>query len=266
LVNPDKQTDHWWDPVPVESGDTAILTLGPLIVKVHRGSDEWLVAWEREDDNAEPVRASMLRSRDEFQADSYNRYVTCSASGIVSVKPLLADRPVVIRPRQPVFVLPGEDTTLYISSPVWIRIEAGDPPQSLQQISVLRLSDTWFGASTREGELCYAARTHARKALEEVIWRPHRVVTPVRIHNRAHDALPIEKLSLPVPLLSTYGDRDGSLWTESVSLTRAAEADMAVLRITPGAPSDARDAKLLTGPREIVEKGGLVRAFSGLFG
>lgn len=266
-VNKDTRASHWWESLPVDTGETAVLSLGPMTARIHRGSDEWLIAWEREDDDVEPVRGSLLLSTDEFHADSYTRYVTCGACGVVSVTPLLADRPVVIRPRQPVFVLPGEDTTLYLSSPIWIRIMAGDPPQSLQELSVLRLSDTWFGASTREGELCYSARTHGRKNLDEVIWRPHRAVTPVRIHNRAYDALPIEKLSLPVPLLSTYGDRDGRLWTESVSLTRTTDSELASLSIDAGAPGDALDAKLLSGPREYVEKSGLVvRAFSGLFG
>jgi hypothetical protein len=265
-VKPQTQANHWWDPVPVDTGATAILTLGPLIVQLHRGNDEWLVGWEREGAGAEPVRASMLRTQNNFQADNYHRYVSCSACGVVSVMPMLADRPVVVRPRQPVFILPGEDTTLYISSPVWVRIEVGDPPQALQEISVLRLSDSWFGPSTREGELCYAAPTQARKILAEVLKRPHRAVTPVRIHNRAANHLPIEKLSLPVPLLSTYGDDFGNLWTESVSLTRTPASDMAALVIAPGAPRDAPGAKLLTGPRELAERGGLVRAFSGLFG
>ncbi len=265
-MNPDTQAKHWWNPVPVDTGETAILSLGPLIVQLHRGNEEWLVAWEREDGAAEPMRASMLRSRNEFQADEYHRYVTCNACGDAAARPMLADRPVVVRPHQPVFILPGEDATLYISSPVWIRLEVGDPPQVLLEIPVLRLSDSWFGPTTREGELCYATRTHARNSLAEVLRRPHRAVTPVRIHNRAASQLPIEKLSLPVPLLSIYGDEDGTLWTESVSLTRNPDTEMAALAITPGAPHDTTSAKLLTGPREFVERGSLVRAFHGLFG
>lgn len=268
-MNPDGRTGHWWDPVLVDSGETAVLSLGPLFVRIHHGSDEWLVTWEHEGGDTEPVRASMLLSHDHFQAGDYARYVTRGARGAgsaVTIRPLLADRPVVIRPRQPVFVLPGEDTTLYLSSPIWVRIEVGDPPRRLREIPVLRLSDTWFGTSTREGELCYSARTHGRKSLEEVIWRPHRAVTPVHIQNHARDALPIEKLSLPVPLLSIYGDRYGRLWTEGVGLTHTSESDMATLVITPGAPADAGSAKLLTTPREAAERGRLVRAFSGLFG
>lgn len=266
FVNPDIQAEHWWNPVTVDTGETAILSLGPLTVQLHRGNEEWLVAWEREGGELEPVRAGMLRSRYDFTADDYYRYVTCNASGTAAARPMLADRPVVVRPHQPVFILPGEDTTLYISSPVWIRIEVSDPPQALQEIPVLRLSDSWFGHITGEGELCYATRTHARNSLADVLRRPHRAVTPVHIHNLDTSQLPIEKLSLPVPLLSIYGDEDGNLWTESVALTRTSDSELAALAITPGAPRNTVGARLLTGPREVVDSSRLVRAFHGLFG
>lgn len=265
-MSANRQSGHWWEPFAVLTGQTAVISIGPLTLQVHRGHDEWLIAWAREEDGSEPPRSGMTLAAEPLQADTYHRYVTCSDHGGVHISPLLADRPVVIQPRQPVFILPGEETTLYLSSPVWARITAGDPPQTLQEISVLRLSDTWFGPSTREGELCYSARTHARHNLAEVLRRPHRAITPVRIRNQADRQLPIDKLSLPVPLLSVFGAEDGSLWTESVSLTRTADSDMAALAIAPGAPPAAPKATLLNGPREHADRGGLVRAFSGLFG
>jgi hypothetical protein len=131
---------------------------------------------------------------------------------------------------------------------------------------VQRLSDTWFGPSTREGELCYAARTHARNHLEQVPRRPHRAVTPVKVRNEAATLLPIEKLSLPVPMLSVYGDPQGGLWSEEVHLTRAADSDMASLRVVPGRPTFVTTADRLSGPRTEPGRGGLVRAFTDLFG
>lgn len=262
-----EHSGHWWAPFAIPVHETAILSLGPLTLHLHRGADEWLIAWEREEGDSEPLRAGITLSPEPLQADNYQRYVTASTAGEVVVNPLLADRPVVVKPRQPVFILPGEETTLYLSTPIWAQVSAGDPRRALQEISVLRLSDSWFGPSTREGELCYAARTHARNSLDEIQRRPHRAITPVRIHNRADAQLPIEKLSLPVPLLSIYGDDEGTLWTESINLIRTADSDMAAMTIDAGAPRHAPDAALLTGPRQHVEKSGLVvRAFSGLFG
>jgi hypothetical protein len=261
----DPASSAWWEPFEVPSGQQATLSLGPLVIHLHRGLDQWTLSTEQGKEGDEPIRAGRTLDEGGLSAGQYARYVLHSPRGQLAFRPALADRPVVVRPRQPVFILPGQQITLYISTPVWIRVEAGDPPRLLQEVPVMRLSDTWFGPSTREGELCYAARTHARHALDELPLRPHRAVTPVRIHNRADSHLPIEKLSLPVPLLSLFGGADGSLWTEGVNLTRTAESELASMKIDPGPPRDAAGAHLLGGPRRHPERGGLVRAFSGLF-
>lgn len=255
----------WWGPFQVPSGHRATLKLGPLVIHLHRGLDQWTVSSERGEEDNEPMLASRTLDQGGLTTDQFERYVLHSPGGELVFKPALADRPVVVRPRQPVFVLPEQQITLYISTPVWIRVEAGKPGQLLQQFPVIRLSDTWFGPSTREGELCYSARTHARHSLEELPLRQHRAVTPVRIHNRSHDQLPIDRLSLPVPLLSVFGGTGCSLWTEEVSLTHTAVDDLATLKIDPGPPRGAAGVRLLNGPRRHPERGGLVRAFSGLF-
>lgn len=258
-------TGPWWAPLQIASDRTAILRIGPLTLQLHHADDEWLLGAERAEEGEERPRAvvELLDGRPDIGCD---RYIYRGHEGRASFRPLLADRPIVIRPRQPVFVLPGEETIFYMSTPVWIGVTVGEAPTTLQELPVLALSDTWFGPSTREGELCYAARTHARNSLDEVPLRPHRAVTPVRIQNRAETQLPVEKLSLPVPLLSVYGRADGSLWTERVSLMRATDSDMAALKVEAGPPSYAPGAALLSGPRLQPEKTGLVRAFSGLFG
>jgi hypothetical protein len=249
----------------VPSGHQATLSLGSLVIHLHRGLDQWTLSSEWGEEGDEPIRASRTLDEGGLRAEQYARYVLHSPGGELAFRPALADRSVVVRPRQPVFVLPEQQITLYISTPVWIRVEAGEPPRLLQEVPVMRLSDTWFGPSTREGELCYSARTHARHKLEELPLRPHRAVTPVRIHNRADTQLPIDKLSLPVPLLSLFGGAGCSLWTEGVNLTRTADSALASMKIDPGPPRDAAGARMLSGPRRHPERGGLVRAFSGLF-
>jgi hypothetical protein len=264
-LNPHDQPKRWWTPFSIASGQTAALRLGPLALRLHKTANEWWLHWEhREDEDTAWVEQSV--STGPFSAEDYDRFVCCEAEGTATLRPLLADRPVVVKPRQRVYVLPGEETTFFISTPVWIRVEVGNPVRVLTEIPTRRLSDTWFGPSTREGELCYAARTHARSSLRELPRRTYRAITPVNIKNSTDNQLSIDKLSLPVPLLSLYGTADGDLWTERVTLIRATPGEMASLRIVAGAPSDAASAQLLTGPRGQPEKAGLVRAFSGLFG
>lgn len=255
---------RWWMPRHVVSGRTLRLRLGPLILKAHRSGSEWLLSAE-EVDETEAVPGVMLEMSDERPDDKYVRYACRDPQDRIAFRPMLADRPMVVRPRQAVFVLPGEETIFYISTPVWVGVVAGENDQLLREIPASRPSDTWFGPSTRTGEICYAARTQARNVLAEVPMRAYRVVTALRVENRADSPLPVEKLSLPAPLLSTWGREDGSLWSDTVHLQRVTDSDMAAIRVEPGPPSYASDATLLAGPRMQAGKGGLVRAFSGFF-
>ncbi len=256
----------WWTPVRVARDRGVRLRLGPLTLSLHHASGEWLLATRRAEENAEEAESgaevTALDTAPEHTGGS--RYVYRSPEGLVTFIPRLADRPVVIRPRQPVSVLPGEEITFYVSTPVWVGIAIGEPPGTvLQELPVQILSDTWFGPSTYEGVLCYAARTHARHHLEEVPLRFHRAVTPVRIQNRAASTLAVEKLSLPAPLLSVYGKQSGSLWTDTMHLTRSADGDSVALRVESVAPAGAT---LLHGPRQHPDRSALARALSELLG
>lgn len=256
----------WWEAREVPEGHVLDCTLGPLSLQLGRSADEWRVAFERgpEQDGAPAV--DMNCRAGELDVEGMGRYVFARTSAQLRLVPVLADRPVVIRPRQPVYLPSGESTTLYLSSPMFLRVEVGEPSVRLQEVAMVQLSDTWFGPSTREGELCYSGRTHARHSLEEVPRRPHRAITAVSIRNTAASPLPLEKLSLPVPVLSVYGCDDGSLWTQGLSLLRESETDLAEMKVDRHPPAAAPGARLLSAPRREAGRGGLVRAFSVLFG
>ncbi len=259
-------TNAWWLPRDVPDQQRLSCAFGPLNLDIFRDSGEWRLSWSYDDELDVSSRVSMEVVDGMAESETFERYVFGGGSGRVQLRPLLMERPVVIRPREPVFLPSGEQTTLYLSTPLCLQVEVGEPAVVLRELPMVRLSDTWFGPSTREGELCYSGRTHARHSISEVPRRPHRAVTPLRIHNAAPAVLPLEKVSVPVPVLSVYGQRDGHLWTQGVSLKRSTDTDLAALQVHRGAPAYAKDATLLSGPRQEAERGGLVRAFSVLFG
>jgi hypothetical protein len=232
---------------------------------LQRSADEWLLAWERFDDLREHYRVSGELVEGIPESFNVTRFVFRKSPDSFCLKPRLLERPVVVKTTQPVHVPPGENITFFISSPVCVSIELVKPHIVLQEVPVLRLSDTWFGSSTRIGELCYAAKTHARNSKEEVPLRPHRAVTPVTIHNKSDELLAIEKLSIPVPFLSVYGLADGTLWTDPVSLEHTAGHQLATLKIGRNLPAGATAADRLATPRTPMQKGGLVRAFASMF-
>lgn len=178
--------------------------------------------------------------------------------------PRLADRSVVARPEIPFHLLPGEEIRLYLSTAIWIQLEVGEPPRRLLETPTFRPSDTWFGPSTREGELCYASRTSARINLDRMLRHPGRAITSVLLRNRAQDNLLLERISLPVPALSLFHDAEGSLWTEAINLEREKSGNMARIRLTGKAPAEAIKPAKVSDPRVPQEQNVLVKAIHSL--
>ena len=126
------------------------------------------------------------------------------------------------------------------------------------------MSDTWFGSSTRVGEVAYSLNTYARSSHESFPHRAYRAVTPVVLRNEFDQQLALDRMNLPVPYLSLFGTPDHELWTERITLARREHEEMAVLDAGAGAPGEASGAVRLSAPRQDRSTGLLVRAFSTL--
>jgi hypothetical protein len=260
-----KKAATWWEAQQVPSGHHLQCSIGSLALTISHGKDEWALSSSAIAEEEAEARAS-FKILKELPEEADERFVQSGESGQVILSPRLADRPVVIRPRQPVFLLSGQTITLYLSTPIWLQIMVGDPAVLLKELPVLRLSDTWFGPSTREGELCYAGRTQARHDPAELPDRPHRAITPLTIHNKASSPLPLEKISLPVPMLALYGDQQGKLWTQKVTLTRQEQGELASIQIDSKASGGDTGWTRLADPRQDGNRSGMTRAFGLLFG
>ncbi|MFN2190476.1 MAG: hypothetical protein ACK2T3_17060 [Candidatus Promineifilaceae bacterium] len=170
----------------------------------------------------------------------------------------------VSRPFTPFTVLGNENAIIYVSTPLWFRIATGSPSQTLFETPIHRPSDTWFGSSTQEGELCYASRTYGRLNLEALSGFSHRAITQVHIHNRSTDPLLVERLNLPVPYLSIFCTPENNLWTQTVTMVQKLGTSLAEFKIEKEPPSAAAGAELITPPRDDPHKAMLIRAFSAL--
>lgn len=193
------------------------------------------------------------------------RYSFQKTDSRCTLAPMLADRAIVVRPDIPLFILPGEEVTLYVSTPLWIRVEVGKESRLLQEIPSYRPSDTWFGASTLEGELCYAVQTAGRLRLENLPRRLHRAITPIHVRNGGTDALHIAHIQVPVQYLSLFEGEGSYLWTQAVTLSRQASDDQAAVRFDEGKlPEEVGRTQKLRGPRLDVRTNTIFRTFSSL--
>jgi hypothetical protein len=274
----------WWGAVDLPVGAAAVVEVGPARVLAQRRTHEWRVYVERDDHWAEarPARARRLQRTDaEAVPDSTPalRASFADPPGHLVVQVAQSDRPVVVRPESPLAVQAGEAVTLFVSTPVWIaftvarkrprtkgkRSEADTETLRLYEAPAERFSDTWFGPNTRVGELCYATRSSGRLDLADLPQRPHRIVTPVRIENKATDALEFQRVQVPLPLLAVYRDAEGALWTNGVTLSRESGGDLAAVRVDASPPqTPAGGIERLTEPRSFVTGSAVVRAFGRL--
>ncbi len=254
--------------MPAPLGTTAHWRLGPLVLYAWRGPNEWRVAWRSEPDALDRSFSCAVETGEAPDEGSLtvHRYAFSTGSDTIRAEPALADRPVVVQPATPLFLPPGQNATLYVSTVVWVRLLVGDEDElQLLDTPTHRPSDTWFGQSTRWGELCYASRTLARTSSAQVDDYPHRAITPVVIENSGDDLLTVEQLRVPAPNLSVYSGNDARLWTDTVVFDRRHGLSDAVLRINRK-PAGEPGCEELGEPRESLQANVVVRAFSRLFG
>lgn len=260
-------TSFWWGQYNLGSNQNKKWCIGPLALIVRCLNGEWQVGYERQE-NTEVCESSWSTSDTDQPPESleeYARYIFRETTGLLTITPQLADRAVVTRPLSPFSLIAGEEATIYISSPIWLSLSVGQSNKKLDEIGIQRPSDTWFGPSPREGELCYASSTHCRLSLDELPLRTHRAITPLVIQNQADSTLLVERINLPAPMLPLFSSDDGQLWTPKVTLTREKDGDMAALIIDTLPPEEATGATQLNKPRKSTSGSVLIRAFNAVF-
>lgn len=277
-AEPDATPTPWWGDFPIEEDAGGRWDVGPSTLWLYRTAREWRLIHRPSADpaTADPMAnrsevtipasdeeiASLLATRDDHI--QINRYSFQRTEKRVALEPALADRPVVSRPEHPLHVPPGETITLYLSTPLWIRVVLPESERQLQEVPSHRMSDTWFGTSTIEGEFCYATRTAGRLRRESLPLRLHRALTPLQIKNTAPTALTLERVQLPARHLALYTTPDDVLWTQAVRMTRREGMDGAIVDIRSGPPSEAADAELTQAPRDAGKKGLFTSTFSAV--
>ena len=277
-ATPNTDPTPWWGSFSLSEETGGRWEVGPSTLWLYRTAREWRLLHHP---SADPVTADSLTDRsgatvplpevdmepvledpdDDLQV---TRHSFRRTEPRVALEPALADRLVVSRPEHPLHVPPGESVTLYLSTAVWIRITLPDSGRQLQEVPSFRMSDTWFGDTTVDGEFCYATRTAGRLCLDHLPRRFHRAVIPLHIKNKAKDGLALERVQLPAPYLALYTTPNGQLWTQDVTITRMEGREGAGVDIRDGPPADIDAAEQVQDPRETNRKGLFTSTFSAV--
>ena len=190
------------------------------------------------------------------------RFVMEKTGETLQLAPALADRPIVTSPRIPLHLPPEEKAVLFVGSPLWLRMTPEGSETAWPELPIKRPTDTWFGGSTLDGELCYAVQTQAVLNPEKLGISARSAVTPVVIHNHTADLFQVERLKIPVEHLCLYADPRGGLWTEQIVVTNSGDSQLAQVKIDPGPPRQAGESSLLSPARDQSEEDLWSRVFA----
>ncbi|MDX1590079.1 MAG: hypothetical protein R3296_14185 [Oleiphilaceae bacterium] len=270
---------QWCQTLTLQPGQTLVNELSGLHLSVTLLDHEWQLRTERVDRDVEDSHWHQRISHETLPDDSsLQRFIRSREAPRLTFRPALADRSMVIRPYNTLQMGPDASCTIYLSTVLWLQVLVGDAQRLLTEIPIMPPSSTWMGPNTMEGEICYAGKTYARMLRESLPMRPWRAITPVHIRNRGQEPLAMERLSLPVPLLPLYqqkqvtpGEAEAAggnpwLWTPEVTVTCEKSLATASLALGQGAPVEAGPCTLVAGARENAGKGTLVRHIDRLFG
>jgi hypothetical protein len=258
-----KMNAKWWGAFNLEENQSRFWEIGPLQLGVQRQKHEWRIASNSLAD-ADKTRLSIATEEcPAFKKVEFRRYIFQRTTNQITLRPILADRSQVSHAETPFYLSPDQHVTIYVSSPLWVRIETGATNAILDDIPSLRQSDTWHGPNTREGELCYASQTFCRTDIDDLPLRPNRILTPVKIINHDKHSLLIEQLSIPLPYLSVFVDATGAFWTEEIVLRNEAHHGH-VIKQGKGAPRIAEDATLISAPRMTLKPHNFINLFYSL--
>ncbi|MGB5332106.1 MAG: hypothetical protein WBN05_06160, partial [Woeseiaceae bacterium] len=152
----------WWGKYTLTIDRWSHWRVGPFSFYAQPKDHEWLVAiWQNTDaQDSSLVLDTATADEPDAETYSFSRYASGGAETKLELKPRLGDRLFIVSPEQPLFLLAGQTSVLYVSTIVWIQASVGnDDGIVLFDLPTIRRSDTWFGDNTREGELCYATKT-----------------------------------------------------------------------------------------------------------
>ncbi|MCA9520760.1 MAG: hypothetical protein KC609_07300 [Myxococcales bacterium] len=248
---------RWWGEQNLAPQTVAHWQLGSLDLFIDTRENELRIAYSNKGD---PLADARMMSADVPPGEldpklEWSRYMLGETRQKLELRPILADRPVISRPTTATYLLSRETMTLFLSTPLWLRIytavKVADPNARpmVTEMPMYRPSDTWFGASMTEGEFCYASRTQARTQIDGIKFRPHRATTPIVLHNHSATTLAFDRIKIPVTHLPLFANTKHQLWTPTLQLTLG-EAQTTEIKIGEHPPDTHGPWERISAPRD----------------
>ncbi|WP_180005043.1 MULTISPECIES: hypothetical protein [unclassified Acinetobacter] len=254
LTEKESPKRKWWGEYQFELNHPRSWQFGSLLFRVTRGMQEWRMEYHRPTFQFDYEQQWHPIQDPEFgfpQPIKMERYMFRQTHDKIQIMPRLADRSVVIKPVDPIYIPAGQRGTLYISTPLWIAGFVEGLREPLFDIPVILPKDTWFGPNHRMGEICYATAVDGRTELKQLKPRAFRAVTPIEFHNVSNQQIRFDRMNVPVPALPLfYSESTGRLWTSQIRVVHEGHDKPPRVKIENRTPPQAGDVTYLHPPRE----------------
>lgn len=270
-LTPDPTSPHspltpWWGPFSFAIGQSRAWRLGSLHVRLTRNLNEWQLEYHRPRHQSENIQDWEVLEMDTAfgEPTALERYLFAHTTDSLSFYPRLADRSVIVKPINPIFIPAGQQGTLFVSTPLWLAGFVGNQREALFDIAINRPKDSWFGPDTLKGELCYSTAVEGRTDLNQLVPRAFRAVTPVHFHNTSNSLMQLDRMNLPVPALPLFHCQDsGRIWTSQIKVVQDTPNRPPRIRIENRTPPQAGQVTFIQPSRS--GEGGLFHMFDSFF-
>jgi hypothetical protein len=257
-----KSGANWWGHYEVPIDGWRLFELGQMRVWAGRFAGEWRFATEPNPaGKTEGWETKVVEAGPEWFA----RYAVTDEQNKLLLAPILPERPLVFRPRVPLYLPENQELTVYVEIPLWVAFCSVDPLREVASFPLQVLSDTWFGPTTREGELCYACKTPLAIGFRYRELSSFRATCAISLANRGPTPLKLERIRVRVEALALFQENNGRIWTQDVIFDRTRGNDPIAMQIRPGPPSAAKNATQIAGPRSSESANLVLKALSHLF-
>ncbi len=208
----------FWNPVGIDKNQTLHWHIGALRLWIRRTGSELCIYHEETPEET----STLLCAADQPAPEdaTWQRWSVGEESSKLQLKPVMPDRPVVVRPENALAFCKNVEEIFYARIPFRVSILTGEETAEnlLWEIPTRTLSNTWFGPDTMRGELCYGMQSSARQSLEGVEPVAHRVICPVMLKNTSDGLFDLKRLCIYTQHLNVYCYA-GKLWTSRQEIT-----------------------------------------------
>ncbi|MFT6351413.1 MAG: hypothetical protein ACJAZ4_000674 [Neptuniibacter pectenicola] len=179
----------------------------------------------------------------------------------------LADKPYQVNADRPIKLGPKGRAVLYVSTSLWVQLKTVDTQKVMTEYPAIVPRMSWVGSTTIEGALCYSTKTAAPSELSQVSRKVHRAITALEIVNDSnHSPLTIQRLSLPLNMLSLFYSESAGYWTESVRFRMDASTGETVIVTSQKPPDELGDCTKISTARDSKQSSRLRTAMKLIMG